>query len=376
MKKIKLILISAMVLMYTNSVYAKTTTIVDIAGRTVTVEQGSKHIILGEGRMVYSIAPLFGPKGNMFKHIIGMKNDLRKYDPDAYRKYLKVFPEISSIQEFGSPYKGDFDIEKAISIDAKIVIMNLGNLFKAKETGAIKKLNKVGIKVVFVDFRQQPISNTIPSLLIMGKVFDKEKESLAVVDFYVQQMQKVYARTVNKKESERPLVFIESAAAAGWGDCCSTFGNSNMGRFVSIAGGRNMGSKYFGGFKGKVSSETIFKDNPDIIIGTGANWAEAKPATKAVLLGYEAKQSDVNKRLTALSNRNGWETLSAVKTKRFHSIYHQFYNSPYNFVAIQQFAKWFYPNDFKDVDPRQTFVEFHDKFLPVSMSGIFWADLK
>lgn len=356
--------------------FAKDITLVDIAGRTVTVPEGAKRVILGEGRLVYGIAPLFGKNGNMFKHVAGMKNDLRLYDPDAFRKYKAKFPELGNIAELGSPYKGDFSIEKAIALKTDVVIMNLGNLFKAKSSGVIEKLEKAGIKTVFVDFRQAPVQNTVPSILVLGKIFGKQKESLEVIDYYISQTQKVYAKVGEKKSDERPLVFIESAAASGWGDCCSTFGDNNMGRLVSVAGGRNLGTKLFGGFRGKVSPEYIFKENPDVIIGTGANWSEAKPTTKAVLLGYEADPKDVQKRISYLANRKGWGDLKATKEKRFYSVYHQFYNSPYNFVALQYFAKAFYPNDFKNLNPRDTFKEFHDKFLPVSYSGQFWAQYK
>ena len=84
-------------------------------------------------------------------------------------------------------------------------------------------------------------------------------------------------------------------------------------------------------------------------------------------------KKDVQKRISDLANKKGWNTLKAVKTKRFYSIYHQFYNSPFNFVAIQHFAKAFYPKVFKDLDPDATFKEYHEKFLPVSYEGQFWA---
>lgn len=373
---LKSLCVAMVAIITTGFAIAKDITLVDVAGRTVTIKQNPERVILGEGRMVYSIAPLFGPDGNMFNQIVGTKNDLRLYDPDAYRKYVKAFPQLKDIPEFGSPYTGDFDLEKAIALNTDLIIMNLGNLFKAQESGSLDKLAKAGIPVIFIDFRQAPMQNTIPSLLVLGKVFDKQQKALELIDFYVQQMQKVYAVVANKKDSDRPLVFIESAAASGWGDAnsISTFGDTNMGRFVTVAGGSNLGQKLFKGFRGKVTPEYIFKENPDVIIGTGANWSEAKPTTKAVLLGYEADPADVQKRIAYLANRKGWATLDAVKNKRFFSVYHQFYNSPYNFVAVQHFAKAFYPEDFKDLDPDAIFKEFHEKFLPIDYSGQFWAE--
>ena len=43
-----------------------------------------------------------------------------------------------------------------------------------------------------------------------------------------------------------------------------------------------------------------------------------------------------------------------MKSKRFYSIYHQFYTSPAHLVALQVFAKWLYPQTFADLDPDAT----------------------
>ena len=350
--------------------------VVDLAGRTVSVPVGAQKVILGESRMIYAIAALYGKNGNPFVSLVGWKNDLENYDPDAYQRYAGKFPEVRELVNFGNPYQGDFNIEKAISLDTEVVVMNLQNLFRAQETGMISKLEKAGIATVFVDFRQRPTQNAIPSILLLGKIFDKQAEASALIDFYVQQMQKVYARVANKKDEERPLVLLENASGSGYGTCCSAYGSNNMGRFIEIAGGRNWGSQLFGGLRGQINPEMVFTTDPDIIIGTGANWSKDRPQTEAVLLGYDADSEDVQKRIHALANRKGWDTLTSVKSKRFHSIYHQFYNSPYHFIAIQVFAKWFYPKDFKDVDPLTNFKNFHEQFLPISYSGQFWATLQ
>lgn len=75
-------------------------------------------------------------------------------------------------------------------------------------------------------------------------------------------------------------------------------------------------------------------------------------------------------RLKALGEkRPGWTELRALKEGRHHAVWRQFYNSPYNFAVLQQFAKWFYPEEFADMDPVTNFAEFHDRFLPISYSG-------
>ncbi len=359
--------------MVSGAALADKVTITDIAGRTVEVEKNPSKIVLGEGRMVYSIALL--DRENPFKRVVGWKDDLIKYDPDAYRKYKARFPEVDDIQNLGSPYAAEYSLETVISLDTDVVFLNLGNLLKAQESGIIDKLDKAGIPVVFLDFRQRPTQHTVPSLQILGRIFDERDNADEFVDYYQKNMMAVFSRVETIKDEDKPIVFIERAAGYNPDKCCSTFGGANLGRLVDLAGGINWGSRKFPGFSGKVNPEVIFTDDPDIILGTGANWAEAQPGTMAVLFGYEASEDLVAQRLAALAGRKGWGELKAVKSGQFHSIYHQFYNSPYHFVALQAFAKWFYPEKFSDLDPEATFVELHEKFLPIDYSGVFWGSL-
>jgi iron complex transport system substrate-binding protein len=353
---------------------AETITVTDIAGRTVEVEKNPSKVVIGEGRMIYSIALL--DQDDPFKRIVGWKDDMVKYDPDAYRKYQAVFPDAADIPSFGSPYADEWNLEAVISLGTEVVLMNLGNLLKAQESGIIEKLEEAGVATVFLDFRQDPTQNTVPSIQLLGRIFDKRDEADAFSDYYQQQMKLIYSRVNSISIEERPIVFIERAAGYNPDKCCSTFGAANMGRLVDLAGGRNWGSFKTPGFATKVSLEAIFADDPEVIIGTGANWAEANPATTAVLFGYEASEEAVQERLAALASREGWGELQAVKNGRFHSVYHQFYNSPYHFVAMQAFAKWLHPELFADVDPDATMVELHDKFLPIEYSGVFWGSLE
>lgn len=352
---------------------AETITVTDIAGRTVEVEKDPSKVVIGEGRMIYSIALL--DQDNPFQRIAGWKDDMVKYDPDAYRKYLAQFPQAADIPSFGSPYSDEWNLEAVISLGTEVVFMNLGNLLKAQESGIIEKLEEAGVATVFVDFRQDPTQNTVPSIQLLGRIFDKRDEADAFSDYYQAQMKKIYTRVEQIPLEDRPVVFIERAAGYNPAKCCSTFGAANLGRLVDLAGGRNWGSQKTPGFSAAVSLEAIFADDPEVIIGTGGNWSEANPATAAVLFGYEADSKMVQERLTALASREGWPELSAVKNGRFHSVYHQFYNSPYHFVAMQAFAKWLHPELFADLDPEATMKELHERFLPIEYSGEFWGTL-
>ena len=325
--------------------------------------------------MMYAIAAI--TEGNPFENIVGWKDDLVLYDPDAFRKFQAAFPqETDRMINFGNPYAGDFSIEAVLEADADLVLLDSGNLFKAEETGLIEKLDKADVPVVFIDFRRNATENTVPSLLILGRVRGEEKGAAAFIDFYIAEMRKVTNVVDNIPAEERPLVVVENAA--GWQPdfCCWSFGPYNYGRFVELAGGKNFASTLENAYSVTLSMEGAIDADPDHIIGTGANWAEAKPEVTSTLLGYDGNPTVNAEKIKALAERPGFKDLRAVQDGNYHSIYHQFYNSPYHFVAVQQIAKWLYPEDFEDLDPQDTFNRLHSQFMPYEASGQFWLSAK
>ena len=354
---------------------AAAVTVTDIASRQVTFDKMPAKIILGEGRMMYGIAPLID--GNPFEKIVGWKDDLIKYDPDAFRKFEAAFPkDTARMINFGNPYVGDFSIEAVLNAETDLVLLDLGNLFKARETGLIEKFGKAGVKVVFIDFRRNTTENTVPSLLILGRLLGEEKNAAEFIDFYIAEMRRVTNVVDTIPADERPFVVVENAA--GWQPdfCCWSFGPYNYGRFVQLAGGKNFASTLANAYSVTLSMEAIIDADPEHIIGTGANWIEAKPEVTATLLGYEGTPAVNAQKIKALAARPGFRNMRAVKAGNYHSIYHQIYNSPYHFVAVQQIAKWLHPEDFADLDPQATFERLHKRFLPFGFSGQFWLSAK
>ncbi|CCF83125.1 conserved hypothetical protein [Nitrolancea hollandica Lb] len=211
----------------------------------------------------------------------------------------------------------------------------------------------------------------MPSTLLMGKLMGKEGRAQKFVDFYLQQLNEVYSR-VDKIIKPKPTVFIDRAS--GYTDCCGTFGRANLGLLIERAGGHNIGSDLVPGWSGNVNPEEIVSADPDVIIATGANWSATLP-DGYIELGYKTALETAQADLQQLVENRNWGMLQSVQNKRLHGIWHQFYNSPYHFVALQQFAKWLYPEEFQDIDPAANFAAFHKEFLPIEYSGTFWADL-
>lgn len=352
--------------------FAEKVTVKDVTGRDVEVNVPVKHVILGEGRQIYFLAAL--DKNNPFEHVVGWRDDLPKADPETYEAYLAKYPDIAKLPKFGGMKDGTFDIEQAVALKPDVILMNIDAKTATEEAGYIEKLGKVGIPLVYVDFREKPMENTEPSMRLMGKLMGKEAVAEDFIKFRSDSIKRV-TDVLEKENPKKPVVFVERAGGYS-DDCCMSFGNENFGKMVEIAGGINMAKGIIPGTFGTVNPEQIIASNPDQIIITGGKWDAYVPGGNWVGVGYGADLKEARRKLENLTKRPGFTGVKAVENGNVHAIWHQFYNNPYQFVAIQEIAKWLHPDLFKDLDPEATFKELHERFLPLEYKPGYFVSLK
>jgi iron complex transport system substrate-binding protein len=347
-------------------------TVTDITGRQVEVKAPVEKVILGEGRQIYFVAALDGD--DPFRRVVGWRDDFEKADLDGYKDYLAKYPQIAKLPTFGGSKEGTFDIEQAVALAPDVMIMNVEAKTATDDAKLTEKLAKVGIPVVFVDFRDKPFENTEPSMRLMGKLFGKEARAEEFIAFRKEQIERVTERLA-KANPAKPVVMIERAAGYS-DDCCMSFGNENFGKMVEIAGGINLAGPIIPGTFGVVNPEHIIAANPDHVVVTGSNWELYVPGGAWVGVGSGADREKARSKLAALMKRPAYTGVKAVQNGEVHAIWHQFYNSPYQFVAIQQMAKWLHPELFGDLDPDQTMRSLYERFLPVAYKPGYWVSLK
>jgi iron complex transport system substrate-binding protein len=346
--------------------------ITDVAGRKVEVSVPVEHVILGEGRQIYFVAAL--DTDAPFKRVVGWRDDFKKADLDGYNEYLAKFPQMEKLPTFGGMKDGTFDIEQAVALKPDVIIMNIDAKTATEEAGYIEKLGKVGIPLVYVDFREKPMENTETSMRVIGELFDKQARAEEFIAFRAEQIARVTS-VLAKANPAKPLVFMERAGGYS-DDCCMSFGNENFGKMVELAGGTNMAKDIIPGTFGTVNPEQIIASDPDQIIVTGANWELYVPGGNWVGVGPGANPKEAVRKLANLMQRPAFTGVKAVRDANVHAIWHQFYNNPYQFVAVQQIAKWLHPELFKDLDPDATFSQLHARFLPVAYKPGYFASLK
>lgn len=358
------------------SAWAAPFTVTDVAGRQVEFDGPVDRVILGEGRLLYTLAAL--EPENPFEHVVGWRNDLMTTDFTGYSTYLEAFPAAADIPFLGNLTDGTLQTETVVDLAPDVMILTIGNKAAADEVKLEEMLDKVGVKLVYVDFREHILENTEPSLHLLGQLFDREERAQEIVDFWDTETARV-TDVLAKANPEKPLVFMYRAA--GLGDCCGTFGNDNYGKMVELAGGINLGSEFLPGYTGTINPEQVIASNPEFIVVTGSDWshldsAGPNPSFVNVGPGAEAAADSSRAALAALMEQPAFTGAKAVADDHVYAIWHQFYASPYQFAPIQVMAKWFHPDLFADLDPEATFKAFHEKFLPVPYQPGYWLALK
>jgi len=344
--------------------------VVDIVGREVELPKKVERILLGEGRLVHSVALLEGKKP--FDRIVGWQGDLRKLDPQTYAVYKEKFPEIDNIPLIGNTTAESVSAEKVLTLNPDIAIFGLSGHGPGRSSELVNQLEKSGVPVIFVDFRSQPLKNTVPSIRLLGKALQREDVAESYIQFYESNMEKVTKFTRTIADDKKPTVFIE--LKAGFTEsCCGTAGKGNMGDFIDLAGGKNIARDLLPGELGQVNLEKVIVENPNIYIMSGTREPNGK--APGLAMGAQTTAEQVKATAKPLLERKGISTLTAVEQDRVYAIWHNYYNSPFNVLAVQAFATWFYPEQFKDLDPVQTQKELYEKFLAIEPTGVTWLDL-
>jgi iron complex transport system substrate-binding protein len=344
-------------------------TVTDLAGRTVRIPGEPHRILLGESRLLLAVALLEGKQP--LARIAGWQGDLPTMDPQTFDAYAAKFPQIKQIAVIGKATEDSISPEKALSIRPDLAIFSVAGHGPGPANPLVKQLEATGTTVVFVDFRLHPMQNTLPSMELLGKVMHREQQADAYAQFYQQHLARVQAVVNRIPVQQRPKVFIDMLAGVWDAGCCHTAGNGNLGEFIQAAGGRNIAAGLLPGPLGDISMEQVIAAQPDVYIATGSR---TKPGLTSLRVGALTSETDAQASLAALVARPGFAAIKAVHDGRVHGISHDYYDSPYNIVAIEAMAKWFYPQQFKDLDVHATQDELYRRFLAVPPDGTYWVD--
>lgn len=354
---------------------ALATTVTDLAGRTVTLPTQVDRILLGEGRLLPALGIL--EQADLPRRLVGMMGDYETLDAAGYGQWRQRFPQLDKVPRVGRNHSGSFSDEQAIALRPQVAIFGMagGHGPSKADRETLGRLEAAGIAVVFIDFRHDPIRNTPSSMELLGTVLGKRKEADAFVGYWKAQLERVQSRLAQRPAgSVAPTVFLENRVGLS-DECCATMVGL-VGTLLDTAGGGNVAKGLIPGEHGTLNPELLLAQQPRIYIGTGiGSMATAQKSPLRIVLGADATPEAARASLMRATQRKGIAHLQAVQQGRAYAMWHHYYNSPFNVVAVQVFAKWLHPELFADLDPQATLQTLFNRFQPIPLTGVYWTGL-
>ncbi len=356
-------LLSFAALTVSTSAFAEITTVTDVLGREVTFDAPAKRAIVG-----------FYPEDYMaigteaaYDNVVGMSKYIWQARSANWDLYVKHRPSLDKIPEIGRVDTNTFSAEKVISLNPDVLMLAD---WQYKGLGSeIERIQDAGISVVVVDYNAQTLERHIKSTQLIGVITGQEERAEKIANEYKQNLEMISQR-LESANLEKPKVYTEYGAA-GVNEVGYTFGKNMWGAIATMAGGDNI-SAPFVEWWGKLNPEQIIVANPDVIVMTGY---ESGSSDDAMVMGQGVDEELAKQRLAGFKQRIGWSSIAAVKNNRMYAAYHGACRTILDGAMLQFYAKAMYPEQFKDLDPKQAYLDFYAKYLPVTPSGSFVTQL-
>lgn len=240
------------------------------------------------------------------------------------------FPELSKVTSIGD--RKDCNVEKILELKPDAVFIHAKS--DSGCPGLEDKLKEKGIDVVRLGTWQS--HTAVPSLMLMSYMLDKVDRAKEYVKYQEKYLKAVRDKIATIPSDKRVNVFVDRP-----GDTTVAKG-SGYSEAVEFAGGINIGKILSGGFENvlpKVDSEWVVQQNPDIIVGL--SWDG----------GYETDDiNSVKKRYDEVISKPGLSSIKAVKDNKIFITPYINVLGPWYHIGLIQFAKWFYPDLFADMN--------------------------
>lgn len=353
------------VLMTAMSAQAEIKTIHDVLGRDVKVDVPAKRVVLG----FYYPDYIAATGADNFGQVVGISREFwEKFNPGSWALYSEKLPNLQSIGDIGNIDRGTFSLEKTLALKPDVVILAKQQYDTLK--AEMPRFEAANIPVVVVDYNDQSVKRHTESTKIFGQIAGTEQRANQAAQEYADGIADVQKR-VKAAGSAKPKIYVEFGDK-GPKEHSFTFGKNMWGAIADTVGGDNI-SKPFVENWGPINPEQVLVSKPDVIMisGTEVGMKQAD----AMAMGIDISADEAQRRLKGFTTRNGWANLPAVKNNRVYGIYHTASRSLSDLASAQFMAKALYPQAFTDIDPEKTYMDFHDKYLPVKPSGTFFIQL-
>ncbi len=323
-------------------------TVTDVANRQVEIPAEPKRIVLQDGRDLFTLALL--DRADPFQRVVAWNNIIKRSDPNTWKVFENQWPKTANQatdMKFGDD--GDLNLEAVVAARPDLLVFQTRARASLENAGVAQKLAALKIPVLFVDSDLEPVVNSQKTVALLGQVLNREEEAKAYIDFYKSRLAKVEA--ITQEHNKKPLVFVEAKAGQGGASaCCFTHGDVYWGKLVQAAGGVNLGSQLLPGATGDVTLETVLGKQPEVYVMTGTQFPGNTSVSPPFGFGESVKLDAIQRQLKLLEQRPGFAQLKASQNGRVYGVYHQFYASSWNILAVENLSQAFYPDSASQLD--------------------------
>ncbi|MCK4732663.1 MAG: ABC transporter substrate-binding protein, partial [Methanophagales archaeon] len=307
----------------------KELTVVDSADRTVTVKKPIVRIVVlhvNPGGIIQVL--------NARDKVVGVGTSITQ------RKVN--YPELSKL-----PSVGTEDYEAILNLNPDLVLAFL------MDRPSVPCMEHLPDSIPVVGLNVNRVKTMSEEFKKMGYILDKKDEAKEFINLYKGYIDEMNERTEEFSEDEKPRVFFSFGSRWFYSTDTTSLGGD-------IAGGKNIAVDLPGGRFPQVDPEWVIEQNPDIIIVGG--WGTPG--------GYNTDDPSGMKDLReSVINRPELANVNAVKNGRVYAIHFDTLTGPDGLMGMIYYAKWFYPDIFKDWDPQAIHQEFLDRFKRIDFNA-------
>ncbi|HEB8260908.1 TPA: ABC transporter substrate-binding protein [Campylobacter jejuni] len=350
-----------------NLTLAKEIVVKDVLDREVKLNLPAKRIALG---FYYTDFLAVGGVKALDKVVGFSKAVWTDWTPASWELYSKTLPQLNSIADFGEVEVGTFSVEKVLSLKPDLLILAAWQ-YQVLEFD-LEPIIEANIPIIVLDYNKEKVELHAKSTELLGVITGEEKRAKELIDFYKNTANEV-ANRIEKAQLPKPKIYIEFGNK-GPNETGFTYGKDMWGALIDLAGGENIAAPFVKQWA-PINPEQVIVSKPDVIMIAGRE-TELKKNQEAMVMGFNIDEKEALKRLEAYKNRPGWSALPAIKDNKLYGLYMGASRTLADAAMIQYIAKALYPSLFEDIDPIQTYINFHKNYLPVIPKGTFGVQAK
>ena len=329
-----LLIVSVLPLSFAVCGSEETVTVTDEAGRSVEVPYPPQRIVClvpSAAEVIYAL--------DESDRMVGRTDDC-DLPPDLLEK-----PSVGTASN-------RVNVELILDLSPDLVIGRTGALFPQEIEEQIE-MNGVPV----LRYRALELSTLFPMIEDLGLILKREEEAEDLDDYVEGYYEMIKKRVEPLSEEDKPRVYFMSMGHVDWTGGADSAGSER----IADTGGVNVAEGLPGSLV-YVSREWILEEDPEVILYSRVSSGGEIPTVE----DYEKTVEE-----TILSEP-GFSDLAAVRTGRLYLFDISMASGLTEIVTYLQFAQWFHPQLFDDVDPEAVHREIFEKYFDMQLEGT-WA---